>query len=367
MGFTFTGAGWITGMLAILSTFAGLFVGLALSGGDLLSPTGGDVTVTALAMSATFVVAGLLNGVIGRPLNSTVVKGKQIPTDRHTFNGIPMQYCGVIFYTLAGIAVIVAIWVGVTPWAAVGSAIVLVIGLFVRASRRETAKRAAGLEGRPELAAERGWRYVVQDLGLAKRMVAAHGRAARTNIPFGIIAGEIEGMPFTAFDTRFGFPTGHGNITEPRRRTTWLIHLPVRLPAAWVLVGAQSDGSPRMALTLPKVPGTTFWLGVDLPFTRDRLGVADCDDESFKQALLTPQIAEVTELYQLEPWQLAGRDLVYSVDRDDDEGPLPAADVATTAQRLVVLAKAVTDDLGDRFGSPPDTDIPMREAVPEGT
>jgi hypothetical protein len=360
MGFSFTGAGWITGLLAIFSTFLGLGVGFALSGGELLGPTEHDVAVTALAMSVTFVGAGLLNGAIGRPLNTTTVDGKRMPSDRHTFNGIPMQYCGVIFYTLAGLAVVVAIWVAANPWVAVASAIVLVIGLFVRAYRRDNAKRATGLDDRPGLAAERGWRYVAQDYDFAKRMVTAHGRAARSNIPFGIMAGEIDGVPFTAFDTRFGFPTGHGNITEPHRRTTWLVHLPVNLPAAWVLVGAQSDGSPRLALTLPKVPGVTFWLDVDLPFTRDRLAVADCEDEAFAGALLTPRVAEVTELYQLDKWQLAGRDLVYSVDRDDEDGPLPAADVAATADRLVVLATAVTDDLADRFGSPPDTDVPFR-------
>jgi hypothetical protein len=362
MGFSYTGMGWITGVLTVFGTLAGLAAGVAVAEGDLLDLGQRDVSTVALVMAAGFVLIGLLNGVIGRPLNSEVVDGRRVWTDQHTYNGIPMQYMGRVFYTLAAVAVIVTVWAETNAWVGVLSGVALVVALIVRKSRTEGAQRAKGLEGRPELAAERGWRYVAEDLGLAKRMVAAHGKAARHNLPFGIVAGEIDGVPFTAFDTRFGFPTGHGNITEPCRRTTWLVHLPVELPAAWVIAGAPA-GEQRVALTLPTVPGTTFWLDVELPFTRDRLGVVDCEDEAFAAALLTERVAAVTELYQFDTWQLAGRDLVRSVDRDDEDGPLPPAELAATADRLVALAKAVTADHAERFGTPPQAGIPYRETA----
>ncbi|WP_201394216.1 hypothetical protein [Ktedonobacter sp. SOSP1-52] len=109
--------------------------------------------------------------------------------------------------------------------------------------------------------------------------------------PFGVLAGEVNGLPFTAFDSE---PGG-----AKMRRTYWAIHLPVAYPR--VQVRARLPDGLFSALKENRLRGGR-------PALRVR-------EASFRPTIctrrpLTPQVRSATMEFELVGWRIEGRDLI---------------------------------------------------------
>jgi len=250
--------------------------------------------------------------------------------DQHTYFDMPVQYGFVPQLVFALILGSIALgrlssqlygWLlfGGVPVVALVGYFVAMLGYFGIRLRRQLRSVA----DRKEFAAGRGWLYERMSSDLGLRWQDLFGKkAADTMRPFGVLADEVEGLPFTAFDSEPGGPE--------TRRTYWAIHLPVAYPRVQVHASRQNWPDDLRAETA----NTAFGL-----------------------ALLTPQVRSATVALGLVGWRIEGRDLI--LERQPDK-PYTANEVAQVAVRLAELTSQLPTDLASRFGAPPSTDIPLR-------
>jgi hypothetical protein len=188
-----------------------------------------------VVIAAVLLVTAPVHWWIGRALNSTVTPQGRVWHDSHTYFGAPIQKGVGVNIAFALIAVSIAAGAATSP--IVGWAVLVgtpIVAWLVWASRADGA-RLRTIEDRKPLAAERGWRYKNSDARLATRWKARErGGLPYTAHPFGIVAGELNGLPFTAFDTE---------ATDWGRYTTWAVHLPLAYPKI-VVRGPSAPPSP---------------------------------------------------------------------------------------------------------------------------
>ncbi|HEY7069564.1 MAG TPA: hypothetical protein VH479_05605 [Acidimicrobiales bacterium] len=316
---------------------------------DFPSPAAGVVIAAVLLLTAP------VHWWIGRALNSTMTPQGRVWHDRHTYFGAPIEKGVWVNVGFALIAVSIAAGAATSP--IVGWAVLVgtpIIAGLVLASRTDRA-RLRTIEDRQPLAAERGWRYKNSDARLATRWKARErGRAPYTASPFGIVAGELNGLPFTAFDTE---------AADWGRHTSWAVHLPVAYPKI-VVRGPAAPPSPGFAATMDAFFGSAGGSGgPQSPGAADLLaGMAsrpevEGDDAGFAAALATPDLRRATQDWGLQGWLLDGRDLILS--RRFHPAPCPAVELAAVAERLTALALRFPPGLAERYGTAPTTDVPL--------
>jgi len=353
--FEYTGRGLMTLWFVIFAVPISFGVGMLASGYS----TAGALIVGSLC----FAFLAQIHGFIARGLNSERTPHGRVWHNRHTLNGAPIQNITWVLVFAAGIGVMIGLWM-ISWLAAVGGVVAVLILTIAGSSYVENLRQQNGLGDRRELADTRGWRFRRKDTALASRLKAAHGKAALRAIPFGVVAGEIDDLPFTSFDTEFPSIVSTRPGTERTRRTMWMVHLPVALPEIEVVVGTHPDGSPRQTGIFDKIPGR-FWDDVPLPFDGNQLR-AVTDDLAYGNALLTPQVRRVTEQYQLDKWRIVGRDLMWASERPGNTAPLAAAALADGAQHLVALARALPSSVVEQYGTTPKTGVPFRTPTRAG-
>lgn len=354
----FTGLGWISPIMFILVLVGGGLAGVALAPYGV--PVGASV---AIAM----VVGGTAFGSIARALNSTRTADGRTWHDTHTYFGAPIHKGVGMYWLSAMIAVSIvagnhtAAWVG---WVVFGAALV---GALIAYSSYRSRRGLSGVTDRKELAQRRDWFYKDTEMLLPRRWKKVYGGRVVNEIrPFGIVAGELDSIPFTAFDAETGAPE------DRQRQTTWVVHLPVAYPRLVMRGGTPQTAEktrrgekPEFSETFDTLFGET---GTEPPApqpdaasraAREAPGGRprpDADDD-FGQAVLTPRVREATVHHGLLDWEIADRDLIFR--STSSETSLPADEVARVAERLVELARLFPADLAERYGTEPTTDIPF--------
>jgi len=384
-----TGLGCLMPFLVVAMVFGGVAAGWALTGGD-------DVRVAILAGAGLMVLLSPLHWLFGLAVNSERTPSGRRWHDGHTYFDQPVQYgfapqlvlalilgsialgqlssplygwllfggvpavalvayglldkerrLGPVSNLVVGYAlvalVIGAIAVGRTVgtlygWLMFGGALLVALMVYIRIGSR---RRLRSVADRKEFAARHGWLYKDDGGDLTLRWRDLYGnKKAFTMGSFGVLAGEVEGLPFTAFDSEPGGPE--------TRRTYWAVHLPVAYPRVQVLSARGSRPDDLFSAFANGVPAAT----------PDDLR-AETADAAFGQALLTPQVRSATMAFGLVGWRIEGRDLI--LERWSAK-PHTADEVAQVAARLAGLARQFPIDLVGRFGAEPSTDVPLRKA-----
>lgn len=365
-----TGHGWLVPVLFVLTLF--------LAG--VIDPAGGP------GAAVVTLLGGTLHWWVGRSFNSEGTPHGRVWHNAHTFFGAPFQR-GVVLYILAAL-VMVAVYVGQRSspafgWAVfAGAPIGVLIGYLLYRSRR----RLRSVSDRKELAVRHGWRYKNTDPLLPRRWKDIYGRReADAMAPFGIIGGELGGLPFTAFDSEISHEATASSPKRRCRRTTWAVHLPMAYPRLvmrgvsreWLdkqrqrasssdagisqrdvfdMFFGQSQG-PQPSSQQPPAFDSHLWEGLfGEPMQGGEELFPETANSDFGQALLTPPIRRVTVTHGLFGWQIAGRDLLFrSAEKEDS---LTADEVVRVAGHLVELARLFPAELAEQYGTTPTTDIP---------
>jgi hypothetical protein len=337
MLFRFTGLGWLGLVLPVLTFVAGLAVAI---------PVGGDIDTSGLVMVVAFLLGAAAHRLVARRLNSTGTGEDRRWHDRHTLNELPIQNLVGLYLVVA--LILISTLVGgltspVVAWAVFLGALVLALVVWMR---HRSLRRQRSVADRQELARVRGWRYKKTDPGLPRRWKALYGQGTYQMAPFGVLGGELDGFPFTVFDSAKG-----------PRTTTWVLHLPVAYPRlalgepSWVT-------EDRGAMVIDGASARD----VDRVIAQRRAGLTgedlqpDTADDSFGRALLTPHVRHATLAYQLVGWQIEDRDLILAVRR---EIPHSAGEVVQVAERLVALANLFPTEVAHSHGRRPDFDVPL--------
>ncbi|HLZ81733.1 MAG TPA: hypothetical protein VKP04_08885 [Ktedonobacteraceae bacterium] len=350
-----TGLGWLTPLLVLGSFFGGIYGGILLTGKSNI-------------LAALFVGMGLmallspLHWLLGLALNSEMKLSGRVWHNRHTSFGNPIQY-GFVTQLLIALTVESFMLGNLTSplygWLLFGGS--LVLGLIF-AIKMDWQRLLSSVTDRKVFAAERGWVYKAKYSQLGKRWENLFGKKETIMMnPFGVLAGEVEGLPFTAFDSQPGKPK--------TRRTYWAIHLPVAYPRIQVVETLAGEDLKNLnaafeAFFAPGGPRADPQVGKILhdfskkkpPPTPDNLG-AQTRNTAFGQALLTLPVRSATVEFGLVGWRIEGRDLIFE---RKCSRPFTANEVVQTAVHLAKLARTFPADLADRFGTPPSTDIPLR-------
>jgi hypothetical protein len=163
---------------------------------------------------------------------------------------------------------------------------------------------------RQQLAASRGWQFAATDPALLRRWsdgpFAKRGDL-RENI--GVVRGEVQGIPFTAFDFRMRTAVIRVNFIfrneEWDTLTVWALHLPAALPG----VECKGGRGVRQKI-LDRLEGTGS--GAVRTGDRDfdaRFSIYSSSPE-FVQALLTPELRGWLREHKLRSWRISGSDLL---------------------------------------------------------
>jgi hypothetical protein len=293
--FTYTGAGWLTPVMNVMAFFVGLLVATRFTV---------SVAGVASCVAATYLVTAVVHSRLARALNSHAAEGGRIWHERHTVNGVPMEGWDFLPVVLALLCVPVILGGLVGGVAAIVLALVayLAIGAVWLAS--EALSSAPDLSDRRRLAEAHGWRYWLGDPNLAGRWPRVDGETGWRAL--GAFAGDLDGVPFVAFDAKYGEGVDTSRVRS-LRRTTCVVHLPAR----------------------------------DQPIaTASEAGVAD--------QLSSPEVREVTETWGLAGWVVHERDLVLFIDW---QPRAPSADeVLQRSRGLVELSRILPPDLPTSLG-----------------
>jgi hypothetical protein len=303
-------------------------------------------------MVVVFLLGAAVHWLVARRLNSTGTGEDRRWHDRHTLNELPIQNL-VSFHLVAALIVTSTLVGGLTSPAVAwgvffgGLLIALIAWLGYRSRRRQRS-----VDDRRELARVRGWRYKKTDPGLPRRWKALYGQGIYQIAPFGVLGGELDGFPFTVFDS-----------AKAPRTTTWVVHLPVAYPR--LAVGEPSWVTDDI-VTL--VTNGASARDIDQVIAQRRAGLTgddlqpDTADDGFGQALLTPHVRHLTLAYQLVGWQIEHRDLILARKR---EIPYTASEVLQIAERLIELAKLFPTEAAHSHGRQPTFDVPLPIGAPQ--
>jgi hypothetical protein len=213
----------------------------------------------------------------------------------------------------------VATWLG---WVALVGLPVGTLFLWAAVAR---ARIRAGIKPRRELARQRGWRWTDDAAELRERWKDDQGEQTYGRGAFGALAGEIEGLPFTVWETHEIDPNGKPvSAYADKRCTGWAVHLPVAYPP--------------------------LTMGADGPVT---------EHAEFGHWLWTTNVWQATNEGHLIGWRLDGRDLILIRASPEPTRPFTADEVLATATALVRLARTFPADLADRFSTTLVTGIPL--------
>jgi hypothetical protein len=142
------------------------------------------------------------------------------------------------------------------------------------------------------------------DPALPRRWKALYGQGIYQMVPFGVLGGELDGFPFTVFDS-----------AKPPT-TTWVVHLPVAYPRLAVGKPSWDTGD----IVAPVTSGASA-RDVEGVIAQRRAGLTgddlqpDTADDGFGRALLTPHVRHLTLAHQLVGWQIEHRDLILARQR----------------------------------------------------
>jgi hypothetical protein len=344
----FSGAGWLSLLIIFASLILGVCLGGMLFGGDGPGPAAG------LVVAATLLATAPLHWRIGAALNSVQTPQGRVWHDRHTLYGAPMQRAAGAHVAFALIAV--AIVVGATTSPLVGWAVVVLVPIAgavvvgVRAERR----RVRALADRKAVAEERGWRYRNNDATLAIRWRSrGRRRVPYAAQPFGILAGTLNGLPFTAFDTELG----------TLRYTNWAVHMPVAFPRLVVWGEAPKGSAPPLADLFDQFfPQHTDAAQRHMFAEVAQRPEVEADDPAFAAALATPEVRRATVAMDLRGWLIDGRDMILSRSYSKAT-PCRAAEVVGVADQLTALFYRFPIDAARRWASQPITGVPLEDAT----
>jgi membrane protein YqaA with SNARE-associated domain len=349
------------GCLSVILWLPAVAIAMALAGD-------GD-TAPGVAIVVGFLAGGAVNWLLGSWLNSTRTAERRVKTERHTFgtiaNQYPMEHATVGYLVLAlvfGASIVGRLTSPVLGWATFLGLLALTpvaLGLF-RSKRREGQHLAATAD-RAQLAQAQGWHYETKASNLAQRWKELVGWRAYSIIPFGVVGGELYGLPFTVFDAE----TDLDGQTRDLPCTIWAVHLPVAYPrlSTGLRAGTAAPGGSLLGPDAARLFDDAFsgrMPGAGMPppppLTPDDLE-AHADIPGFAELLLTPEVRAATVHQGLVGWRIEGRDLVLVGPRRPT--PTPAREVFDTTDRLVRLAYLFPPDAAQRYGSPPTTDVPF--------
>lgn len=345
------------GCLGLVLWLPAVAVALALAG------DGGSAPGVALALG--FVGAAGPVWLLGSWLNS----GSPVP--RHTLGTTstqsPMEYSAVpylVFGLVFAASVVGRATSPVLGWVTfVGVLVGAIVVAVVYRERRRGRTHLAAVGDRAELAQRWGWRYEAKASSeLPLRWKALVGWRVLSITPFGVVGGELDGVPFTAFDSETDL-AGH---TVEHPCTTVAVHLPHAYPriSTTVRLSPRITESPSMTgLQMEEILQVMAGeadpediLPVLFPLTSDDVE-ATTDLPGFAEALLTPAVRQATLEHRLIGWRIEGRDLVLTSGRR--AAPRSADEVLDTARHLVHVARLFPADLAARYGAEPVTDIPL--------
>lgn len=338
-----TGLGLLSLVLLVAtSVAAGAAAGAVGSDGD---AAGG------LAIVAVLLAGAVVNWGLGWQLNRRPTADGRVPVGLHTIMDTPMENASVVFVVFAAIffaSVVGRVTSPVLGWV-VFVGVLLGVWIFVggapeRRSRRKVADRE-------EFAHQRRWRYAARDAGLFARWKDVMGWRATTQRAFGVVSGELDGIPFTVFDAMIGLD---GRLVE-WPRTTWAVHLPVAFPRLVVARRFTSGVGEVAHRLLSDMAGEP--VADDPSFVRPEDVRAECEQPGFADALLTPEVRSATSAWGLAGWELAGRDLVFTSLENGET--TPPAEIDAVLGRLVALARLFPPELAQRYGTPPSTEVPV--------
>jgi hypothetical protein len=310
-----------------------------------------------IAAALVLLASGVVNWLLGRALNSRRTPEGREWHDTHTVNDQPMQDWTVppvlVALVVGSVALAYEVWRSTSPFLGVVAFLVVIVGLMVAYGGYRTRRRLAGVaDEREKLARAQGWHYQAKASGLAERWQDLIGWRAYSIAPYGVVSGELQGLPFTVFDSETGLD---GRTEVPS--TTWVVHLPVAYPRLVVPVLQRSlaeQMGPDPARTFSDFVSGRAGLGPDL--TADDLR-AESENTGFAELLLTPQVRQATINYGLMGWRIEGRDLIF-VSAERSTPPTPD-EIVERAERLVSLARLFPAEVAQRYGAEPTTDIPL--------
>lgn len=385
---SFTGRGYLTFLM---------FIGLGVGCVALAQAFGVRDASLLITAAVLYVVIGTpLQWFVGTWLNTTRTPDGPRRHDSNQFGMsvlLPMQYWAMWYPTCA--AVVLALGVaasGSGGWAVViGVATLVGMVCYVRWARRDfdkvhppssaeaqalfpDATPARAPSGtRQELAETRGWRYQ-RHAGktIQSRWYDRYGAAADAIAATQILAGELEGLPFTVFDT-FLHSGPWGDRAESFR-TICLVHLPVSLPDVRLRprllnedqllpdadeVWAVADEPPWNCDLLPRVRGLDMIAGgeADPPL------VAESDQAGLAEALVTDHVRRETLRNRLPGWRIHGRDLIFV----GLPGPwrttqYTAAQSMAVAAALAAAATSLPSSVLHSHGATPTVGLPLADS-----
>src|SRR5579859_7355116 len=304
----YTGLGWLTPVLIIIICLVCPFGAVALIGVH-------NALAGLLIGSGFIVLLSPIHWLLGFALNSEMKPSGRRWHNRHTAFGSPIQYGFVPQLLLALTIGSLALGKLTSPlygWLLFAS--VPVVGL-TGAIMLDTRKQLRSVADRKELAAERGWFYEDKNSQLGKRWQDLLGKQEAILIsPFGVLAGEVEGLPFTVFDRL--------QSKRPTHWTYWVIHLPVAYPRVQMVKTMTKEDQKNLdalnaAFLAPGGPQANPQVGKILhdfskkkPPTPDNLG-ARTRNTAFGKALLTLPVRSATVEFDLIGWYIEDRDLLF--------------------------------------------------------
>ncbi|GAA4972559.1 hypothetical protein GCM10025331_77990 [Actinoplanes utahensis] len=336
-------------MAATGALFALFVAGLGV-GGAAGSALIGGTTGLLVGAGTALILSGFAYWFLARALNSTATAGGRVWHDESTVNRIPIQRfaalnpaLGVALYTGA-IGRATAGWFGCLLF------VIAVVAALVLYRRFLNRQRLALLAPRRDYATAHGLHYRDSDL------LAVDGRwtdlypTAAALAPAGVLGGEIDGLPYTVFDTMQLSEDGRTvgvAAREQVRRTVWVIHL----PAAY----------PRLRLTHARL---SRFMNTTRRRESAEAATLEAADTAFHEAALAAGVLPYTLQHDLSDWWLEGRDLITARTAPATGQPFPPADLITVATTLAGLARLFTSPPLDAYGTTPQHGVPYADTSP---
>jgi hypothetical protein len=370
-----------------------MFMVLGVACGALAVASGAQGTALPITFAVLYTVIGIpVHWFVGTWLNTVRTPEGPRRHDSHRFGMfilLPMQYWAVWYPVVAAVALALVVRAsGSKGWAAaIGVAALIGMVVYARWTRRDFDRThppssieadvlfpdATEVTGtRQELAVTRGWRYF-RHAGktIQSRWYDRYGTAADAIAAADILSGELDGLPFTVFDTFLH--SGPWTDRAESLRTICLVHLPVSLPDvllrprllneeqflpdpddSWTV----ADEPPWNCDLLPRARGLDMF---EIGEVDPRL-VWEADEPGLAEALVTDHVRRETLRHRLPGWRICGRDLIFvGLPGTQREARYTAAQAMAIVTGLAAVARSLPDSVVQRYGSPPTVGLPLAE------
>jgi hypothetical protein len=329
----FSGLGCLVPVLVLATLVAGIYLAGALAPEGFPGPTAGLIIAAVVLAGAPLQI--LLGGALNRRRRAD---GGADWVNAHTYMGVPVQRAGGVHVAFALLILAIVVGAQAGPWVGVAAFVGILVLAAVVVGQVRARSRRRGVAGRREWAEGRGWRY--DDIATGE-LTAGWSPRLREQVKglavFGVVRGELDGVPFTAFDTEER-DADHG----VRHVTRSVVHLPVALPGAWLSVWDTAVAR-RFRITAPEeVPG--------------RVVTIESHDPAFAEALSTHEVRLASVRYGVHNWAIDGRDLIWS---RRVEAPPAGEELLDGVGRLVALARLFPSEVFRRFDRAPAAQPPV--------